>query len=225
MKEFTLSGEINHVHLLDNNMGYIKPNNPNLQVMFSHSMLEKVAYSYGVRAEELEVHMDFNILPISGWNQMMKAIESNQPWNSPDILKTRIPLDKEAVAAFGINQINPDDKSYSFYDKKSLMQLYNPTNFSDTRVVNTLNIDISLYYSLASCLLNGELIAELKQWRINASDFVRISLFFLGFVLNEYRIVETYVKPLSYMKILHKFLIGEIDKNHLELLNFELIGE
>lgn len=225
MKEFSLPNEINYVHLLGNNMGYIKTNNPNLQVMFFRSMLEEFAYSYGICAEELEVHMDFNILSVSSWNQMMKAIESNQPWNSPVIIKTRIPLDKEAVAAFGINQVNPANKANPFYARGSLMQLYNPANFSDIRAVNTLKVDISLYYSIASCLIHKELISELKQWRINTGDFVRISLFFLGFVLNEYRLAEAYIKPLSYMKILHKFLIGEIDEIQLELLNSELIGE
>lgn len=225
MKKFTLPDEINYVHLVDINMGYIKTNNPKLQVMFFCSILEEFAYSYGICAEKLEVHMNFNILPVPSWNQMMKAIESNQPWNSPVIVETRIPLDIEAVSAFGINQINPVDKTHPFYDKGSLMRLYNPANFSDIRAVNTLKVDISLYYSIASCLINEELIFELKQWRINTGDFVRISLFFLGFVLNEYRLAEAYIKPLSYMKILHKFLIGEIDENLLELLNSELIGE
>ena len=77
MKEFTLPEEINYIHLVDGNMGYIKTNNPKLQVMFFRSMLEEIAYRYGVNAEELEVHMNFNILPVSSWNQMMKAIESN----------------------------------------------------------------------------------------------------------------------------------------------------
>lgn len=225
MKEFTLPDEINYVHLLANNMGYIKSNNPNLKVMFFCSMLEEFAYSYGIHTEELEVHMDFNILSVSSWNQMMKAIETNQPWDSPVITKTRIPLDREAVAAFGINQVNPVNKATPFYDKESLVQLFNPAYFSNIRAVNTLKLDISLYYSIASCLIHEELISELKQWRISTGDFVRISLFFLGFVLNEYRIVEQYVKPLSYMKILHKFLIGEIDENQLELLNSELIKD
>ena len=105
------------------------------------------------------------------------------------------------------------------------MQLYNLANFSDIRAVNTLKVDISLYYSIASCLIHEELISELKQWRINTGDFVRISLFFLGFVLNEYRLAEAYIKPLFYMKILHKFLIGEIDENRLELISSELTGE
>lgn len=225
MKEFTLPDEINYVHLVDNNMGYIKTNNPKLQVMFFCSILEEFAYSYGICAEELEVHMHFNILPVSSWNQMMKAIESNQPWNSPVIVETRIPLDIEAVSAFGINQINPVDKTHPFYDKGSLMRIYNPTNFSKVRVVNTLKVDTSLYYSILYCLIHGEIIPELKQWRVNSSDFVKISLFFLGFGLSEYKLNIAYIKPVSYMKILHKFLIGEIDENQLELLNSELIGE
>lgn len=225
MKKFTLPDEINYVHLVDNNIGYIKTNNPNLQVMFFRSMLEEFAYSYGIRAEELEIHMDFNILPVSGWNQMMKAVESNQPWNSPAITETRIPLDIEAVSAFGINQINPVDKMHPFYDKGSLMRMYNPTNFSSVKVVNTLEMGTSLYYSILSCLINWDLIPELKQWRININDFLRVSIFFLGYTLNEYRLSSHLIKPLSYMKVLHKFLIGEIDGNQLELLNSELIGE
>lgn len=225
MDVHTLPDEINYVHLLSNNMGYIKANNPNLQVMFFRSMLEEFTYSYGVLAEELEVHTDFNILSVLSWNQMMKAIEINQPWNSHVIIETRIPLDIEAVSAFGINQINPIDKTHPFYNKDILMRLYKPTGFSSVGAVNTLDMDTSLYYSILSCLINWDLIPELKQWRINTNDFIRISIFFLGYTLNEYRLSSHSIKPLPYMKILHKFLIGEINEIQLELLNSELIKE
>lgn len=226
MDVYTLPDEINYVHLVDGNMGYIKTNNPNLKVMFFRSLLEEFAYSYGIRAEELEIHMDFNYLSVEEWNKMMEAIETNQPWNAPIITKTRIPLDREAVAAFGINQINPKDKTNPFYDKSTLMGLYNPEHFFVIRIgANTLQLDTELYYSILSYLINGELLSELKQWRASLNDFIRISIFFLGFTLNEYRLATQYVKPISYMKVLHKYLIGEIDENQLDLLNEELIKE
>lgn len=106
------------------------------------------------------------------------------------------------------------------------MELYIPNQFAGIRVgVNTVMLDTELYYSIISCLVNGEFLSELKQWRASLNDFVRISIFFLGFTLNEYRLASHFVKPISYMKMLHKYLIGEINKNQLSLLSEELIKE